>query len=65
MPGRRARDLVVRAEVVERTEGLWCQPCALPSGARLVFAYHHPGGRLLLAVVARCRDCGSEHVREA
>jgi len=56
------RQLVIRAEIVERTERLWCRVCALPSGARLVFAYHYPGGRMLLAVVMRCRDCGGDQV---
>lgn len=51
----------VRVEEVACDEGLWCRPCALPSGVRIWFTVAI-GPRLVLRSTLRCRDCGGEDI---
>lgn len=52
-----AGPVVVLAEVVERTVGLWCPQCRCLTGAALTMAYHLRGGGLALCTIARCTEC--------
>lgn len=53
--------LAVRVEQVAIDTGLWCRPCALPSGTRVWFTMAI-GPAMSLRSTLRCYDCGGNNL---
>ena len=58
---RRHRSVTVHAEVLgEPVDGVWCEPCALPSASAAVWAIPVAGRLYAIQLVQACNDCGAE-----
>lgn len=62
-PSQRSPGVTVVVEQAgEQVNGLWCTPCALPSGSAIALLVWIDGDLSAVQVVQVCQDCGAEVV---